>query len=96
MVEASRGRITDLALGREGVHLFRIKIDLERGEKFAGVLYVLLPFRRPGAARPGAFHLLALTGEPSLYFQWAANAFLGHAVHLFRAYLHFELQPVLW
>ena len=61
-----------LAFGGEGVDLFGIEIDLEGGEELARIAHFLLPLQ--DVAQPGEAFLvlLAPSGCPSLYFQWAA------------------------
>ncbi len=78
----------DPALGREGVHLFRIEIDLERGQELVRVLHVALPLDH--LAQPCQPLLVARRNRTVLVLPVRCDAFLGHLVHLFGADLHLE------
>ena len=80
-----------LPLGREGVDLVGIEVHLQAGEELVGVGHLLLPLDELAdpvqallvAGRDRAFAGLVLPVR--------GDAFLGDAVHLFGADLHFEL-----
>ena len=86
------GQHHDFALGSKGVNLFRIKVDLERGKKLAGIGNFLLPLHhlpQPGKAlfvlgRNGTVFVLPVGG----------NAFFRHFMHLLGADLDFAGDAV--
>ena len=82
-----------LALGREGVDLFGVEIDLQGGEKLGGIGDIALPLDH--LAQPGQA-LLVFGGDGAvLVFPVRRDAFLRHLVHLLGANLHFEGVAVL-
>src|SRR5580658_8230854 len=76
----------------EGVDLFRIKIDLQCGEKFVGIADVALPLDylpQPGEA------LFVLRRDWAVFvFPVGGNAFFRHLVHFLGANLDFKWRAV--
>ena len=88
---ASLGSTTTLPLGREGVDLFRVQVDLEGRHELVWVGHLALPLHElphPGKA------LLVLGGDDvaGLVLPVRGDAFLGDAVHLLGADLDFKLM----
>ena len=83
----------DFALGGKGVNLFRVEVDFQGGEEFAGVAHFLLPLHQ--VAQPGEA-LLVLLGERAavLVLPVRGDAFLRDAVHFLGANLHFKRLAV--
>src|ERR1019366_5331839 len=78
----------DLALGREGVNLFRVEIDFQGGKEFVGIGDVALPL--DDLAEPGKA-LLVLGGDGAVFiFPVGGDAFFAHLVHFFGADLDFK------
>src|SRR5579859_591102 len=83
----------NFSFGREGVDLFGIEIDLQRGEKFVGIADIALPLDH--LAEPGEA-LLVLRGHGAVFvFPVGGDALFRHLVHLFGADLDFEGRAVL-
>src|SRR6201996_3062515 len=87
------GQYYHLALGRKGVDLFRIQIDLERGEELVGIGHLPLPLHQRAHPRQTLLILAADRAAVRLVLPVRGNAFLRNAVHLLRADLHLELVP---
>src|SRR6202140_4728316 len=83
----------NFTFGREGVDLFGIEIDLERGKKFIGIANVALPLDhlpQPCEA------LLVLRRDWAVFvFPVGSDAFFRHLVHFFGADLDFKRRAVL-
>ena len=82
----------NFALGREGVNLFRIKIDFQRRKKFVGIADIALPLDHlPQPGQP----LLVLRRDRAVFvFPMGGDAFLRHLVHLFGANLNFKRRAI--
>src|ERR1700686_4077305 len=82
----------NFAFGREGVDLFGIEIDLERGKKFVGIADIALPLDhlpQPCEA------LLVLCRDGAVFvFPVGSDAFFRHLVHFFGADLDFKRSAV--
>ena len=83
-----------LPLRREGVHLVRVEVDLERGEEFRGLAHLARPIDQlphPDDA------LIVLVGNLRavliLISPMRGHALFGDAMHLLRANLHLEWLP---
>src|ERR1017187_7781496 len=83
----------DLALGGKRINLFRIEVDLQRGEELVGALHVALPLHH--LAQPGQALLVARRHRTIFVLPVRRNAFLGHLVHFFGADLHLEGMALL-
>ena len=83
----------NLALGREGVHLFRIQVDLKGGKEFGRIRYVSLPLDH--LPQPGQ-SLFVLGRDWAIFvLPVRRDAFFGHAVHFLGSNLHFERGAIL-
>ncbi len=82
----------NFAFRREGVDLFGIKIDLQRGKKFVGIADVALPLDHlPQPSQP----LLVLRRDGAVFiFPVGGDAFFRHLVHFFGADLDFKRRAV--
>ena len=82
----------NFAFGREGVDLFGIEIDLQRGKKFVGIADVALPLDHLPQPRQA---LLVLRRDRAVFvFPVRGDAFFRHLVHLFGADLDFKRRAV--
>ena len=82
----------DFAFGREGVDLFGIEIDFQRGKKFVGIADVALPLDY--LPQPGQALLVLRRDRAVLVFPVGGDAFLRHLVHFFGADLDFKRRAV--
>ena len=80
----------DAALRREGVNLFGIQVDAQRGEKFAGLLHFLHPLDQMAHPDDALVVGRDWTSVAALVFPVSGDALLGDAVHFLRADLNFE------
>ena len=82
----------DFSLGSEGVDLFGIEVDFQRGKKFVGIADVALPLDhlpQPGEA------LFVLGGDGAVFvFPVSRDSLLRHLVHFFGANLDFKRRAV--
>src|ERR1019366_2886987 len=83
----------DLALGGEGINLFRVEVDLQRGQELVRALHVPLPLHH--LTQPGQPLLIARRHRTIFVLPVRRNAFLGHLVHFFGADLHLEGMALL-
>src|ERR1700686_3586441 len=83
----------NFAFGREGVDLFGIEIDLERGKKFVGIADIA----RPVDHLPQPCEALLVLGRDWTVFIFpvGSDAFFRHLVHFFGADLDFKRRAVL-
>ena len=84
----------NLALRRKGVHLFGVKIDLERRHELVRIAHLTLPLHQLPHPRQPLFILGGYIIR-SLVLPMRRNAFFGDSVHVFRANLHLELVSAL-
>ena len=95
--EINRRRVTrqddDLALGSEGVNLFGVEVNFQRGKKFIRIGDITLPLDHlPQPCQP----LLILRGDRAIFiFPVRRDSFFRHAVHLFGADLDFEARAIV-
>ena len=82
----------DLALGREGVNLFGIEIDLQGGEEFVGIADIALPLDH--LPQPCEALLVLRRDRAVFVFPVGGDAFFRHLVHFFGANLDFERRAV--
>ena len=83
----------DLPLRSEGVNLFRVEIDFQRGEELVRALHVPLPLHH--LTQPCQPLLIARRHWAVFVLPVRRNAFLGHLVHFFGADLHLEGMALL-
>ena len=82
----------DFALRREGVNLFGIEIDFQRGQKFVGIADIALPLDH--LPQPCQALLVLRRDRAVFIFPVGGDSFLGHLVHLFGANLDFERRSI--
>ena len=84
------GQDDDLALGGEGVDLFRVQVDFERRHELVGVGHLLLPFHE--LAHPGeALLVLGGDGVAGLVLPVRGDSLFGDLVHVLGAHLDLKL-----
>ena len=88
------GQRLDLALGREGVDLLGVEVDLQVLDELLRVADLLLPLEQ--LAQPDEVGLVARGPDPPLLvLPVRGNPLLGVQVHLLGADLHLEGEPVV-
>ena len=75
----------------EGIDLFRVEVDLERGKKFIWIGNIALPLHH--LPQPGeTLFVFGVDRRAVFVLPVGSDAVLGHLVHLFCANLHFKLH----
>ncbi len=79
-----------LALGRERINLFRIKVDLQRAQKIRGIFHILLPFDEMAQPRDSLIFAVVRDKLSVFIFPMCCDTFFGDAMHFCGSNLYFE------